>query len=46
VSRESSFVSRLAVFVRRNEEPTVLSFTTDDRGALSLPDLPAASYWV
>jgi hypothetical protein len=39
-------VPDVAVFVRRNEEPTVLSFTTDDGGALSLPDLRAASYWL
>ena len=34
------------VFIRRDQDPTILSLTSDDRGVLSLPDLPAASYWV
>lgn len=34
------------VFVRRDEDPTVLSLTADSQGVLSLPGLPAADYWV
>jgi hypothetical protein len=34
------------VFVRLNEDPTVLTFTADEHGVLSLSGLPAADYWV
>jgi hypothetical protein len=34
------------VFVRRNEDPTILTYTTDEQGLLSLPDLASADYWV
>ena len=34
------------VFIRRDQDPTILSLVSDVRGVLSLADLPAASYWV
>lgn len=34
------------VHIRRDETLDVHSFVTDERGALQLPDLPSARYWV
>jgi hypothetical protein len=41
-----SGVPSTTVFLRRDEDPTVVSFTTGDEGVLSLPDLPAGDYWI
>lgn len=42
----SSGVPGTTVFIRLNEDPTVLSYSADEHGVLSVPDLPAADYWV
>lgn len=34
------------VFIRRDQDPTILSLLADGHGTLSLADLPAASYWI
>jgi hypothetical protein len=34
------------VWIRRDEQPTVLTYAADDHGVLELTDLPAGNYWV
>jgi hypothetical protein len=34
------------VHIRQDQNPTILSYTTDDQGMLTLPDLPIGDYWV
>jgi len=39
-------VPATTVHLRRHEDPTILTFTADERGVLSLTELPLADYWV
>ncbi len=39
-------VPQATVHIRRDERVEVQSFVTDEDGALALPDLPSARYWV